>query len=310
MELAASWMIVLIITGLFLWWPRKTAGLAGTLYPRLTKGSNFFWRDMHAVSGLWVSFFLLFLLISGLPWAKSWGGMLKQLRQTEQKIVVKQDWSTGLSSELADRQASNTQTVIASSGLGDHSGHGGGANFMLMDYSVLDKIVGNVAPLNLANPVLISPPNKNNALWLARSDSQNRPLRVNVKLDAATGGIVERKDFSQRAFADRLIGYGVAAHEGQLFGWFNQALGLFTTFSVIALAVSSTILWWRRRPNGTLGAQKAINRPRLPNYLFLVILILGSLLPLLGISLLIILLIEFAVLRRIPLVSKFLGVSA
>jgi uncharacterized iron-regulated membrane protein len=310
MELAASWMIVLILTGLYLWWPQKTVGMAGVLYPRLNKGSNFFWRDMHAVSGLWVSFFLLFLLVSGLPWAKSWGGTLKQLRQTELKTVVKQDWNTGRSSELAERQASNTQTVGGSSGLGDHSRHNGGEQFMLTDYSLLDKIVVKVAPLNLANPILISPPNKNNNVWSARSDSQNRPLRVNVKLDPATGEIFERKDFSQRALLDRLIGYGVAAHEGQLFGWLNQALGLFTTFSVITLATSSTILWWRRRPTGTLGAPRAINRPPLPNYLFLVILILGTLLPLLGISLLVILLLEYAVLRRIPRFSKFLGVSA
>jgi hypothetical protein len=33
-ELAASWAIVLIVTGLYLWWPRGR-GLAGTLWPRL-----------------------------------------------------------------------------------------------------------------------------------------------------------------------------------------------------------------------------------------------------------------------------------
>lgn len=71
-ELAASWMIVLIITGLYLWWPRNAKGLAGIVYPRLSRDGRVFWRDLHAVTGLWVSFFLLFLLVSGLPWAKSW----------------------------------------------------------------------------------------------------------------------------------------------------------------------------------------------------------------------------------------------
>lgn len=36
-ELAASWAIVMIITGLFLWWPRNANKVAGILYPRLTK---------------------------------------------------------------------------------------------------------------------------------------------------------------------------------------------------------------------------------------------------------------------------------
>ena len=36
-----------------------------------------FWKDIHAVTGIYVSFFALFLLLTGLPWAKGWGGYLK-----------------------------------------------------------------------------------------------------------------------------------------------------------------------------------------------------------------------------------------
>lgn len=308
MELAASWMIVLIITGLYLWWPRKVAGLAGIVYPRFNQGSRFFWRDMHAVTGLWVAFFLMFLLISGLPWAKSWGSMLKQLRQTAATTEIKQDWSAGRSAEMSERQSDNAKAAGSGGGHGDHGGHSGG--FMLMDYSTLNNIVTNVAPLNLAQPVLISPPSKKNPTWTARSDSQNRPLRVSLKLDAVTGDVTERKDFAQRALLDRIIGYGVAAHEGQLFGWFNQALGLFTTFSVIMLAISSVVLWWGRRPKGTLGAPRVMNnKPPLPIYFFGILLILGTLLPLLGISLMCILFIEFALLRRFAGIRKFIGVG-
>lgn len=104
-ELAASWAIVMIITGLFLWWPRNLNSLAGILYPRLTSSivirngqqvkSRLFWRDLHAVIGFWVSFLTLFLLISGLPWAKSWGGILKELRNVNSTMQVKtpQDWT-------------------------------------------------------------------------------------------------------------------------------------------------------------------------------------------------------------------------
>ena len=307
MELAASWMIVLIITGLYLWWPRKVAGLAGIVYPRLKQGPKFFWRDMHAVTGLWVAFFLMFLLISGLPWAKSWGSMLKQLRQTVAATEIKQDWSTGRSSELAEKQAGNTQPAGSGAGHSEHGGHGG---FVLMDYSNLNKIVKNIAPLELAQPVLISPPSKKSPSWNARSDSQNRPLRVTLKLDADTGEVAERKDFAQRALLDRIIGYGVAAHEGQLFGWFNQLLGLFTTISVIMLAISSVVLWWGRRPKGTLGAPRVINnKPPLPIYFFGILLLLGGLLPLLGMSLLVILVLEFAVLRRVAGIRKYVGLG-
>ncbi|MBM3625475.1 MAG: PepSY domain-containing protein, partial [Alphaproteobacteria bacterium] len=70
LELAGAWAIVMILTGLYLWWPRNSIGVAGVLYPR--KGRPFL-RDLHAVTGLYVSFFALFLLVSGLPWTKVWG---------------------------------------------------------------------------------------------------------------------------------------------------------------------------------------------------------------------------------------------
>lgn len=80
-ELAASWTIVMIVTGLYLWWPRQGRGLAGTLYPRLAGGGRLFWRDLHAVTGVWIACFTLFLLVSGLPWAKVWGEYFKEARR-------------------------------------------------------------------------------------------------------------------------------------------------------------------------------------------------------------------------------------
>jgi uncharacterized iron-regulated membrane protein len=67
-ELAASWAIVMIVTGLYLWWPRQSSAgsirFAGILYPRLGAGGRMFWRDLHAVTGVWVSLLALFLLVS------------------------------------------------------------------------------------------------------------------------------------------------------------------------------------------------------------------------------------------------------
>src|SRR3546814_2706207 len=69
-----------LFRALYLWWPRDASGIAGIVYPRLRRGGRVFWRDLHAVVGLWVSAFALFLLISGLPWATFWGGNLQTVR--------------------------------------------------------------------------------------------------------------------------------------------------------------------------------------------------------------------------------------
>ena len=228
--------------------------------------------------------------------------LAKQVRQIGQTTEIKQDWTTGPSSQLAQRKAANSPAVD------EHEGHGG-MTHTHVNYTGLDRMVDIVALQKLVPPVLISPPNKKNPVWSARSDSQNRMLRVNLKLDAATGNIIERKDFSQRPLLDRIIGIGVSVHEGQLFGWFNQFLGVFTALGVITVAVSAVVLWWRRRPVNALGAPKAPNNQPLPVYLGVLVVALGTLLPLLGISLIAILFIEFIVLRRIVGVRNFLGIS-
>ncbi|WP_239026077.1 PepSY-associated TM helix domain-containing protein [Sphingomonas paeninsulae] len=280
-ELAASWTIVMIVSGLFLWWPRG-GGLGGIVYPRLRSGGRRFWRDIHGVTGFWVSFFALFLLLSGLPWAVSWGGYFKAVRTVVEGGSVKQDWSTG--------------TPVS-----EHAGHGGMAMaHPVISYAALDRMVATVGPLALAPPVLISPPAGAGQPWAAKSDAADRPLRIDLTLDPETGAILSRKDFAQRRLIDRIMGYGIAVHEGQLFGIANQLVNVATAGGLILLSVSSVILWWRRRPENTLGAPPARGRKGLAMGFFGVLLALGILLPLFGISMLVVVGMERLVLRRIP----------
>lgn len=303
-ELAASWAIVMILSGLFLWWPRG-GGLAGVLYPRLRSGGRRFWRDLHGVTGFWVSFFALFLLLSGLPWAKSWGSYLKTVRTVAEGQVVKQDWSVSHSDELKARAAIDAGTRAMAD---DHAEHGR----MTMPHPAtsdvpLDRLVATVQPLNLAPPVLIAPPAGAGQPWTAKSDAANRPLRTDLTLDGRTGVILSRKDFAQRSLIDRIVGYGVAAHEGQLFGLANQLVSLVTALGLILLSISSVVLWWRRRPLGVLGAPQALARPAVSIGFVALLVALGLFLPLLGISMLAVLLAERVVGRLLPGTSKWLG---
>ena len=74
LELGASWAIIMTLTGVFLWWPRNAQGLAGVLYPRLRSGSRIFWRDLHAIVGIYFAAILMTFLLSALPWTTLWGG--------------------------------------------------------------------------------------------------------------------------------------------------------------------------------------------------------------------------------------------
>jgi len=80
-EIAASFTILLVITGLFLWWPRSGKTLRESLRISKNKG-RIFWRDLHSIVGVWTSIILVFFCLSGLAWASVWGGSMMQAWST------------------------------------------------------------------------------------------------------------------------------------------------------------------------------------------------------------------------------------
>jgi len=311
-ELAASWAIVLLVSGLYLWWPRQTERLAGVLWVRMGKGRRIFWRDLHAVTGVWVTAFALFILLTGLPWAKGWGSYFKKVRQITGTAAAHQDWTTGRSSELAERASSNRNVL----GMPDdvpgmeHAGHMGHAMPSMVapqGYAPFNVLVPTAHSLHLAEPVEIMPAMRAGGNWTIKSDSQNRILRDVIQADPKTGAVVSRENFSQRLLFDRMVGIGVAAHEGQLFGLFNQMLGLATAMGLVMLCVSAVVLWWRRRNVGVLGAPIPLSAPRYPVAVVAAVVALAVYLPEMAASLILVLLVEKFVLSRIPSVSRWLG---
>lgn len=316
-ELAASWAIVLLLTGLYLWWPRQTEKLAGVLWIRTRSGSRIFWRDLHAVTGLWVSALALFLILTGLPWAKGWGGYFKKVRQVTGTSAIKQDWTTSRADALTDRMAQNSNSLSNATddmpGM-DHSGHMGhdmdGMDMGADPYQPFNVLVPVAATLHLAAPVEIMPAMKADGTWTIKSDAQNRTLRDVLQANPETGAIVSRKNFNQGMILDRVVGTGIAAHEGQLFGLINQLLGLVTAMGLVLLSVSAVVLWWRRRHVGVLGAPAPLARPRWSFALVVAVVALAIYLPAMAFSLIAVLLLEWMVLSRVRAVSRWLGLAA
>jgi uncharacterized iron-regulated membrane protein len=79
MELAGCWTLVMLATGLALWWPRAGATWAAALRPRLQLRGRPLLRSLHGVAGLWLAAGGLAFVLTGLPWSGSWGTQFKAL---------------------------------------------------------------------------------------------------------------------------------------------------------------------------------------------------------------------------------------
>jgi uncharacterized iron-regulated membrane protein len=157
--------------------------------------------------------------------------------------------------------------------------------------------------------VWVSPPSAGMAQWSVKSNAQNRPLRTEAYFSAQTGEIVNYQTFSQRHVIDRAVGIGVAAHEGQLFGWLNQLLGLMTALGLILISISGFIMWRKRAPSGFLGAPPAIPEAKVGKGFVIIIMAAAVLLPVLGISLVVILLLEKFIFSHWPHARNWLGLN-
>lgn len=284
-ELAACWAIVMILSGLYLWWPRDRVA-AGVVWPRLGLGKRAFWRDLHAVTGFWVSSLALVLLISGLPWAGVWGPAFATVR-------AELGWVRGAPSWEID----NAQAVGTNEQEHHHQGMAMAMPGMIMapfDTQAFDRMVARAAAEKLVFPAIVTPPGAPGRFdapgvngWTMRSDAADVPLQTTVRYDASGRVELSRERFADSHPIDRAIGYGIAWHTGQLFGWVNQLVGVLTALGLVTMAVSGFVMWRRRKPVSAPPKQGST-----PKTVIGALIVFGLLLPMFGASLLVLLVID------------------
>jgi len=318
-ELAGCWAIVLIISGLYLWWPRSSKGLAGVIYPRLNLKGRLFWRDLHSVLGMWVSVFTLFLLVSGLPWALVWGSAFKEVRnfnsapEISSAMVSNQSGSNEAASdehEEHNMENQNNSTAVQQDWtLSRAEEIKELANNKIFTHNLSEELLNTAVELDFSPPVQLSIDRQDSRVWVVNSQDQNRMLRSKAWVESESARIIRTENFSDRSKLDKVIGIGIAAHEGQLFGWFNQLLGVFTTLALSIVSVSGFIMWRKRKPEARLGAPQKIKNAWAGKVVTTTILALCALLPLLLISVIGILLIEWLVIRRFNRSKDWFGMN-
>jgi len=296
-ELAASWTIVLILTGLAMWWPRPFRG-AGTFWPRVSLRGRPLLKDLHRTTGFWIAGLVLVMLASGLPWAGTWGSAFKWARTELGWLDGPQDWKIGVDRGHAGH---HDATAAAASAHDTRSAA-----------LPLAVFVARAEAEHMAFPVVVIPPGvaqrfgpSAGAAWTVKSEAQDRTLGRQVSYDPVTGKETARRGFADQHVIDRAVNIGVAWHEGQLFGWVNQLIGLLTAIALVAIGGLGVAMWIKRRPAGQIGAPPRA-RQGVPRWLMGALIVFAIVLPLFGLSLIVVAGIEAVVRRAAPkaLLSK------
>jgi uncharacterized iron-regulated membrane protein len=304
MEIAAGLGIVLVLTGLYLWWPRNARGFAQVLVPNVAASSRALWKELHVTVGFYVAIFLLFFFISGLAWTGIWGT----------KIV--QAWSTFPAEKFDNVPLSDkTHASMNHGALKEvpwpleqtplpQSGSMAGVTGMPSGTAInLDTVAAFAKSIGFNEQFRINLPQDEKGVYTVSADSMDgdttNPMGDRtVHLDQYTGKILADIRFADYSLAGKAMAAGVALHQANL-GWWNALLNTFFCLLVIFLTLSGAVMWWKRRPAGTLGAPLYPKDYRIPRAILGIAAIVSALFPLTGLGIVAFAVIDFLLPKRL-----------
>ncbi|PIR39823.1 MAG: hypothetical protein COV35_00560 [Alphaproteobacteria bacterium CG11_big_fil_rev_8_21_14_0_20_39_49] len=256
-ELVACWTLVTVITGLYLWWSRGKKKRS-ILLPDIGQKGRKLWREFHAVTGAWGGLWIMAIIITGLPWSVVWGDLFSKTGHALNEGFPKEIFS--------ERPHS-----ISDASLPDIS---------------INTLMSKLSESDIKHSYKIDYP------WFANGVFAVMPLRhggshkdvAYVFLDKRTGEVIKDLRWDNLGAFGKASSIGVQFHEGRLFGVANQTINLLAVIILIGLALTGPIMWWKRKPESSLGVP-AVSKDIILSKKFIGLIVFTAIfLPLFGLS--------------------------
>ena len=300
-ELAACWAIVMALTGYVLFVrgrrARRRARAAGRPDAAL--------RSRHALVGSVVGVGLLYLVVSGLPWTGFWGEKVQAFATDHGSSMwsldhgAASDPASSLDESLPHSHATDVPWALADSDVpSSDPAQADGRNVANLDTAVL------VAEQEgLRHPMTVALPADDAGVYSVIGYAFDAPSdERTVHVDRYGGQAVSTYGFDDYPLLAKVVSQGIGLHEGRSLGLWSFWGSALMCLAVILMCVTGPLMWWRRRParSGRLGAPRGRMPLRTTPVLALGLLGLAVFLPVFGASLLVVLLLDQLVLRRVP----------
>ncbi|WP_158566918.1 PepSY-associated TM helix domain-containing protein [Actinomadura craniellae] len=344
-EASACWALILVCSGLYLWrrGPARnklrnrkgngpgTGADAATGADGATRtgggtrnGRNGrpLLRRVHALTGASAGIVIVFLILSGLPWSGVWGEGLSNLSARLGSTAPDGEKyareSTPLAGDLTQDPATKVpwagekQPVPSSTPGGGHAGHGGHTGGAVGAIPVETALAAARAQATHCPPpecdFIVLLPKGPRGVYTVNVDSRRDPGRQRtLHVDQYSGKVLGSYGWSEYGVLAKGVEQGISLHEGRRYGLPNLLVMLGACLALITLTVTGAWMWWKRRPEGKLGAPARPADKRTSFGLIAIMVVLGVLFPLAGITMIAALLFDTLVLRRIPALNRRFG---
>ncbi len=289
-EIVGGWSILLVGTGFYLWWPRKQAG--GVLTVRGTPRRRVFWRDLHAVTGAVAGLAIGFMALSGMPWSVFWGAKVNEWANSSNY-----GYPAGL---YVDVPMSD-----------EHLAHVNGPTAWSLEQAKMpesapapgqpigiDEAAALFDRLGVAPGYALSLPGGPTGVYSAAVYPDDLSQQRVVHLDQYSGKTLLDMSYADYGPAAKAMEWGINVHMGQEFGFATSSSCWRSASAILLMSVSAGVMWWKRRPKGSLGIPPAPADRSVMGGLIAIMAVVGLIFPLVGASLLVMVLLDLAFARR------------
>lgn len=284
-ELVAGWAVVLVVSGIYLWWPRGKG--VGQFKIRSGAKKRPFWRDLHAVTGIYTGFFIVFLAVTGLPWSGFWGDKVNTYVNQMGIGYPTGYWDEVPTSTVPMKEAMTEVNWTLENAPMPESTPTGTPSFSL------SQAIATFDKLGMSKGYAVDLPQKPEGVYTASVYPDTIANERIIHLDQYSGKVLFDAGFQDLGTGGKAIEWGVSVHMGQEFGLLNQFLMLGACIAIVLMSVSAIVMWWQRRPKGTLGAPRYPSDYRVARGAIVILAVLGIVFPLVGLSIIVALVIDF-----------------
>ena len=313
-ETAASLTILMMITGIYLWWAKQRS-LKSMLVPQTGKG-RLWWRSMHGAFGTWVSLILLLFCLSGVAWAGIWGGKFVQSwsQFPAGKWGVEPNPVSTLPTHgdvLNDGKTKEAPWVLELTSMpvsGTTKGENGISPSEPMTLETVDRFAREIG---FKGRYQLNLPKGETGVWTLSQDSMSYDMVSptadrTVHIDRYSGKILADIRYDDYNFFGKFMAASIALHMGTL-GWWSVLANVVFCLAVIFICVSGCVMWWKRRPSEARGLVPPAQKIKLPVWWAMAVplLAVAVLFPTAIIAIAVIWLLDTALLSRIPALSRW-----
>jgi uncharacterized iron-regulated membrane protein len=302
-ELFASWTIILLVSGLYLWYKLKKMqsqnSLLKMLVPRHSPflGRNF-WREWHAFFGSWIAIIIIFLVITGLPWSFLAGNIIRTIEHKTSTPETHIGRDFGGSKTLKSNDIEQGWVNDHAQSLAGNIDSKNIAKKSLSLQQIIDIAKNNK---NIVDRFEIRLPIDKNGVYSIINDSQKIPQNTAfIHIDQYSGEVLSQALWSDFSIWSKMIAIGVALHEGKYFGILNQIINLIGCLGLILVIISGYFMWFKRVKNN-LEAQHQQNYFLIKssnNFIKILLIFFAIIMPTVAISLILILLYEILLKKK------------